>query len=843
MPNSAREPIPSSKAINYYLGLTITTGALIFIYAAATLPFASLDIRFLILAGCTILFASRVLIRIPTIKSYIAVSDIFVYLTLLMFGGEAAILLSAVDTFFSSLRFCNKYRTVLFNTAALTISTAAVYGVLILAGLYSEPQLHGYEPYFRDFLLALSLMVLTQFAANTVLATLYDSLKEGVSFRETWESKYLWSFLTYVVGAAGAGLLVQLVDYAGFVVALLAFPILLFVYFTYRMYLRNVEMSAEQAEKAREYAKMIEERSEALTESEERFRSAFDNAPIGIALVKPGGELLKVNRALCEMLGYSEAGLRECSIRNIFFDEDLPTVFSRVGMVASGAIASHQMEQRCRNSRGETVWTLWSMSLAAAGTSKSREIIFQMQNITARKIAEEKLVHDATHDQLTGLPNRNCFHQKLTEALERSHKIRNHRTSVLFIDLDRFKYVNDSLGHIVGDQLLIGISNRLKNSIRPSDLVARLGGDEFTVLIEGSYDDIEIAGMAERIQRSLANPFNLRGHVVYSSASIGILHASERHERAEDMMRDADTAMYHAKKSGKARYEIFNDSMHAEARETLKLETDLRQAIKEGKIEVCFQPLFSLSDRELTGFEALARWQHPELGEISPSRFIPLAEEIGWIDTLGENILRSACTVIRNIHRKFPRYAHTKVNVNLSSQQFRSTGLVGRIQLILSQTGYSPENLRLEITESVFFEHQDRAISMLAQLRDLGVEIDIDDFGTGYSNLSYLVRLPISRLKIDKSFVQMIREDGSNTEIVRTIIALARNLDLGVVAEGIEHEYQVKALRTLGCDSGQGYLFSTPLRPDKLADFVADCDGGLIGSTEVPEYAHILTVQ
>ena len=843
MPESSQEQFPASNAINYYVALTILAGAAIFIYAAATLPVDSLDTRFLILAGCTILLASRVLIRIPTIKSHIAVSDIFVYLTLLLFGGEAAILLSAVDTFFSALRFCKKYRTILFNTAALTISTAVVYGVLVISGLYSEPQLHGQAPYFRDFLLALSLMALTQFAVNTVLASLYDSLKQGTPLLETWSSRYLWSFITYVVGAAGAGLLVQLVDYAGFFVAVLAFPILLFIYFSYRMYMRNVEMSSEQAEQAREYAKMIEERSEALTESEERFRSAFDNAPIGIALVKPGGELLKVNTALCEMLGYRPDELRERSVRQIFFEDDLPNVFYRVGEVASGAIASHQMEQRCRNSRGETVWTLWSMSLAAADVSKSREIIFQMQDITGRKAAEEKLVHEATHDPLTGLPNRNCFHQKLTEALHRSQRIKDHRTSVLFIDLDRFKYVNDSLGHIVGDQLLIGISNRLKNSIRPSDLVARLGGDEFTVLVEGDYDDLEIAGMAERIQRSLANPFNLRGHVVYSSASIGILHASDRHERAEDMMRDADTAMYHAKKSGKARYEIFNDSMHAEARETLKLETDLRQAIKDGNIEVCYQPLFSLTDRELTGFEALARWQHPELGEISPARFIPLAEEIGWIDTLGENILRSACKHIRSIHRKFPNYAHTKVNVNLSSQQFRSTGLVSRIQLLLSQTGFSPERLRLEITESVFFEHQDRAISMLAQLRDLGVEIDIDDFGTGYSNLSYLVRLPISRLKIDKSFVQMIREDGSNTEIVRTIIALARNLDLGVVAEGIEHEYQITALRTLGCDSGQGYLFSTPLRPDKLADFVADCDRGLIGGTEVPEYAHILTVQ
>lgn len=241
----------------------------------------------------------------------------------------------------------------------------------------------------------------------------------------------------------------------------------------------------------------------------------------------------------------------------------------------------------------------------------------------------------------------------------------------------------------------------------------------------------------------------------------------------------------------------------------------------------------------MTGFEALARWQHPELGEISPSRFIPLAEEIGWIDTLGENILRSACTVIRNIHRKFPRYAHTKVNVNLSSQQFRSTGLVGRIQLILSQTGYSPENLRLEITESVFFEHQDRAISMLAQLRDLGVEIDIDDFGTGYSNLGYLVRLPISTLKIDRSFIKAMGAEGANSEIVRTIVSLAKNLGLTLTAEGIETESQLEILRKLECERGQGYVLARPMGFEELKDFIASSATTAfidVGSQDVTHY-------
>ena len=805
-----------------YMVAVIIAGFLSLAIALINIPLERIDLYVLTLFCFTIGVGSRVTVKIPSFKSHIAVSDTFIFLTLLAFGGELAIVLAGVEAFFSSWRFCNKKLTVYFNAAAMALSTTVVVSVLKVSGLYAETQLTGPGTNLQSFIIALSVIALTQFVVNTALCSVYDSLKSDVPLWETWKSKYIWTFLTYFIGAASAGILVRLSSSIGFGVILATFPVIFLLFLTYRMYLKNVEISMQQTEQAEQYASMLEERSAALRESEQRFRSAFDHAPIGIALVSPSGSWLKVNRALCSILGYTAEEFLEIDFQSVIFPEDLGITLVKIHEVRSGKTSSCQLEQRYLHKTGRTVWTSWSVSSASDGQSDNLNLIFQIQDITDKKLFEEKLQHEATHDALTGLPNRSYFMTRLAKALQKAKLNPKYRVSVLFIDLDRFKNVNDSLGHFIGDQLLIAIAARLRECMRPPDIVARLGGDEFTILVEGRNFQEEVTRIAERIQNKFNTPFNLGGHEIYSSASIGILHTSEKHLTSEDMMRDADTAMYQAKRAGKARHEIFDDDMHVAAKETLQLETDLRRAVEKGEFSVFYQPVFSLGTGKIEGVEALARWDHPELGEIPPNKFIPLAEEIGWIDALGEYILRTACNQIGSLHENLSSATAMKLSVNLSCKQFAQAALVDRIKDILEETGFSPTRLKLEITESVFFEYQERAIEMLHQLRAIGIDLDIDDFGTGYSNLSYLVRLPISSLKIDRSFVNLINEDGANTEIVKTILALAGNLNLKVIAEGVETQTQLEALKKLNCESAQGFLLAKPMSFEEIGEFLLE---------------------
>jgi len=809
------------KATTSYMIAVITLGVVCVVWAALRVPIASVDLKFLVIAVFTLGLGSRISVQIPRLKSHISVSDTFIFLTLLLYGAELAVLLAAAEATVSSWRFCNRKITVFFNSAALSISTTCVFLVLSLAGLYNEDALHGRNGNVQNFIIVLSLAAMTQFGVNTTLATVYESLKNGLPILDTWKKKYIWTFITYFFGVLGSGLLVQISDALGFFMLIAVAPVILFIFLTYRMYLNNVEISMNQAEQAEQYAKTLEKQAEALRESEERFRSAFDNAPIGIALVGPNGGWLKVNRALCDILGYSEDEFLEMNFQSLIFPEDLGVTLVKIGEVTSGCASSSQVEHRYMHKTGRTVWTSWSVSAAGETTAGSHNLIFQFQDITDKRLAEERLHHDATHDALTGLANRSLFMRQLATALKKSHARVGFNVSVLFIDLDRFKNVNDSLGHLFGDRLLIAISERLRECLRPSDMVARLGGDEFVILVQGDYDPSEVVRIAERIQHEFGIPFDLNGHEIYSSASIGILHATEKHATAEDMMRDADTAMYQAKRAGKARHEVFDEEMHREVKETLKLETDLRRAVENDDFSIFYQPIFSLATGEVEGFEALARWFHSELGEISPRRFVSLAEEIGLIESFGEKVMRRACLEFKKIHEANDK-AGLYLSVNLSCRQFANATLVERVEEILRETDFSPVNLKLEITESVFFEYQQTAVEMLKSLRNMGIQINIDDFGTGYSNLSYLATLPISCLKIDRSFVAMFDQEGSSPAIVQTIIILARNLGLGVVAEGVETEAQFDELRKLNCDAAQGYYLAHPMDLADAMEFVTE---------------------
>lgn len=779
-------------------------------------PYSKIDVPMTAFFFLTIAIGPRITIQIPRFKSYISASETFIFLALLIYGGEAALLLATAEAFTTSWSFCKKKRTVFVNTATIAFSTFCAIAVLKVAGVYEH--FHSYNAYPRAFLTALLLLALTQFLVNTSIASTYAALRDETPIFETWQKKYIWAFLTYVVGAAAAGVLVQLADTIGIGIVLIAFPVCFFVFYSYRMYLRNVEISMEQADQAGKYAQLLESQANMLRESEERFRSAFNYAPIGIGLVSGSGEWLKTNFAMTEILGYSDDEFRRLNFQDVLMREDLGATLVKVHEIMAGRSASASMEQRYRHKDGYTVWTSWSVSSAPSANGSMPDLIFQLQDITDKKLAEARLRHEATHDALTGLANRSHFMSRLDTALNKVHAGQN-KVSILFIDLDRFKVVNDSLGHLIGDELLKGIASRLRECMRPSDLVARLGGDEFTILVEGSYDQQEVTRIAERIQEKFSKPFDLFGHDVYSSASIGILHASTQHTTPEDLMRDADTAMYQAKRAGKARHEIFDEGMHMAAKETLQLETDLRRAIEQNELSMVYQPIFRLATKELEGVEALVRWEHPTLGFVPPTKFIPLAEEIGLIDRLCEQVLIKGCRDLRSLHSEFPSLSDLTLSVNLSSKQFGQSS-IHNICSILDETAFPPHLLKLEITESVFFEHTERAVAMLNTLRDLGIDINVDDFGTGYSNLSYLTKLPISTLKVDRSFVSMI-QDSTGSEVVHAIVTLARNLGLRVVAEGIETVAQFEYLRELRCESGQGYYLSRPIPFDDLVDLAS----------------------
>ena len=547
-------------------------------------------------------------------------------------------------------------------------------------------------------------------------------------------------------------------------------------------------------------------------------QGTFDNAAIGMAVVSVDGSWLQVNDALCKLVGYSEQELRATSFQRLTHADDVRQVQSQIQRVIEGYIQSHEQEKRYIHEQGHTVWVQWHVSLLKDSESGTKRLFFQVQDITDRKRAEEKL----TLDTLTGLPNRARFYDLLKLRVAR-RPTKDANCAVLMLDVDRFKLVNDSLGSASADQLLIQIAHRVKTCMRQNDVLARVGGDEFAVLLDDVSGEEEASSVATRIQQALSISFNLLGQEVYTTMSIGIALGSNSPD-VSDILRDAETAMHRAKVLGKARYEVFGHDMHGELMSRLKMETDLRRACERDELFVDYQPIVSLQNRTLIGFEALVRWRHPEFGLVPPKEFIPVAEETGLILNIGQTVLRSACLQAREWQETYPSQPPLFVSVNLSVKQFNEPGLVENIALLLEESKLPPRCLKLEITESVFSDNIEAAVKLLTQLRSLGVQLSIDDFGTGYSSLSYLQRFPIDTLKIDRSFVTQMMENEENLAIVRTIVALAQNLGMDVVAEGVETEDQLRLLRKLECENGQGFLFSTPLGGGQLDQFISNCN-------------------
>jgi diguanylate cyclase (GGDEF)-like protein/PAS domain S-box-containing protein len=557
-----------------------------------------------------------------------------------------------------------------------------------------------------------------------------------------------------------------------------------------------------------------------LGRSEARLRTLLESMSEGLLQVDGRDRIVYMNNRICEMTGYSQDEL---------IGKDWSSLLDEKGSDFVNAInerrkdgLSDQYEISIRTKSGDALWVMVGGAPVYDAQGNVSGSMGVFTDISDRKESEKRLLHDAMHDGLTGLANRSLFMEHLRVMLKRSRNRKAVPFALLYLDYDRFKVINDSLGHAEGDKLLKYIARRLESCVRPGDLIARLGGDEFVILLSEITDTAEALLVAERIQNDLKVAFDLGGREIYTTASIGITLSTSGYQSADDMLRDADIAMYYAKSRGKAQYQIFDQAMHKNASRKLQIETEMRGALQRREFEVLYQPILRLDSGGLIGFEALLRWMHPKRGIISPEEFIPLAEENGLIVKLGEMVIENSCKQLRSWQTILPGAESLTMSVNLSSKEFLQLDLVERISGHLRESGLDPRFLKLEITESHIMENSETAGSVMHRMRDLGIEMCLDDFGTGYSSLSYLHRLPVSCLKIDRTFIGRMTQTDENREIVETIVRLGQNLKMQVVAEGIETMQQFTELTEMGCEFGQGYLFASPLSNDLARQFIEE---------------------
>jgi diguanylate cyclase (GGDEF)-like protein/PAS domain S-box-containing protein len=565
-------------------------------------------------------------------------------------------------------------------------------------------------------------------------------------------------------------------------------------------------------------ARDITERFEterALRDSEERFRSAFEHAPIGMALADRHGRILRSNRAFCRMLGRTPAQFAGLTIRDITHPDDWADGAEHIRRLFAGEFDDYSLEKRYVHADGHVVWVSLSVSAVRGENDDPIYMIGQIEDITERKAIGERLAHQAIHDPLTGLPNRTFFIDRIRKTMEHVDR-RHHRVAVLFLDVDHFKVINDSLGHEAGDQLLITIGHRLRRMLRPSDTVARFGGDEFTILCPDVDDPTAVMTLAERVLEEITRPVILSDNEVFVTASIGIACSGHRAETPETLVRDADTAMYRAKDRGRHRAEFFDERSRARTLEHLHTGNALHRALDRGEFELHYQPILELETARVTGFEALIRWRHPDRGLIAPIEFIGLAEETGLIVPIGTWVLETACAQAARWQAAHPNDRPVSMSANVSPRQLAEPSFPEQIERVLRQSGIRPGTLWLEITETTLMHDTESMSSALRALRTQGIHLAVDDFGTGYSSLSHLKRFPIEALKIDQSFVQGLAHDGEDAAIVTAVISLAHALGLSSTAEGVETPEQLAALRTLGCELAQGNLFAEP-QPAALA--------------------------
>jgi diguanylate cyclase (GGDEF)-like protein/PAS domain S-box-containing protein len=812
--HAALMPDYNRKAAAYWW-LMVALGAVTLGLALQHVTTLAAPARWQILIGCAVAMLAGVFpVRIPGSKNSFAAGEIFIFLLLLMHGPAAALLAAAGEALVGSMRSSKRWTSRIVSPALAAIAmglTGTAWHAAVQA-LQRVNQLNEVV-----LMLAAMAFAVGYFLINTVLITVIPHLKRNEPMRlDALLGSFGWVGITYAASSLIAGLLYLTFEKVGIGVLTAAVPIIAMLLAMLHISFRKRELDdaahrvrLEHAEReAEQTARHLSE----LGASEQRFHSAFSNAAIGMALVSASGQVLQANAAMHKLIGRSEADLvgREFGIW-LHADDALPLAERLTRCVLDGHAAA--IELRICHPHGHQVRVSIHVGVFADGHQSVPRLILQAQDITARHQAETRLQHIAYHDSLTGLANRARFRECLAAAIERCRRDPAHGFAVMYLDFDRFKLINDTLGHSAGDQFLLAAAQRIARQVRPGDIVGRLGGDEFAILIEQRHHEDFATALAIRLQDTLREPFQVDGTALNSSASIGITFSTVGYHTPDEVLRDADIAMYRAKSGGRARYALFDTTLRSQISEQVRLEAELRQAIENDQLTLAFQPIYDLGSGRIVSFEALARWTHPERGPVAPDLFVPVAEECGLIGALTERILARACGQLKQWQRVTGN-EQLRMQVNLSGLDLCHGTLAMQVGALLLAHDIEASQLTLEITESKLMTHLDRALDTLTRLRDIGVGISVDDFGTGYSSLSYLSTLPISSLKVDRSFVNHMNAE-LDAEIVKAIIGLGNALGKTVIAEGIETPAQLEQLRARGCRFGQGYLLAPPMPADQ----------------------------
>jgi diguanylate cyclase (GGDEF)-like protein/PAS domain S-box-containing protein len=797
-----------------YWWVVVVFGAAALGYALATLADEPPRVWLQMGVGMSIAMLAGIFpVRIPQSKNSFAAGEIFIFLLLLMHGPAAAVLAAAGEAAVGSYRTSRRWTSRIASPAMAALAMF-VTGSLLHAG-QSALASRGLDN-AGLMVVASVAFALAYFVVNTLLVTTVPRLKrnERVQLSDLF-GVFGWVGVAYAGSAAVAVLLYLTYLQSGIGVLMAMVPLLAMLLATLHYFFRQQEAAeavrlagAEAAEREQGLAARHVRELEA---SERRFHSAFTHASIGMALLAFDGRILQANPALRTLLGQPGDRLLSQRFQDHALDDDRVRLDEQLGLANEHEFEGFALELRCRHSSGEAVWVAAHCSFFSEPGASMPCLILQVQDITARRLAEQGLHHIAFHDALTGLPNRRRFHEHLTQAVALAQADPADAFAVMFLDFDRFKLINDSLGHSAGDEFLVQVARRIRDSLRPQDIVARLGGDEFAVLVHPLDHERSAVQVADRLMDALRLPFRVADTELMTSASIGITFSALGYTSPEDVLRDADTAMYKAKGAGKARYALFDASLHTEVANRLRLEGDLRHAIDAGHLSVAYQPVIELASGRIAGFEALVRWKHPQDGSISPADFLPIAEEAGLMVKLTDFMLHCACRQLREWQLSHPSRAELTMNVNVSGADIVHPAFVARVTRAIVEAELQPRQLCIELTENILMSRLEGALVVLRELRRLGVSLAVDDFGTGYSSLSHLSTLPIDCLKIDRSFVMRMEQGSNEAAVVRSIVLLGSSLGKAVVAEGIETAAQLEQLRDMGCAFGQGYHLARPL--------------------------------